>query len=50
MAKNKKQELFVDKVYKLSRNVAPLSYMLASKNSKRKPLLYFDESEGINNL
>lgn len=48
MAKNKKQELFVDKVYKLSRNVAPLSYMLASKNSKRKPLLYFDESEGIN--
>lgn len=48
MAKNKKQELFVDKVYKLSRNVAPLSYMLASKNSRRKPLLHFDESEGVN--
>ena len=38
----------VDKFYKLKRNVAPLSYMLASRNSSRHPLLYFDETEGIN--
>lgn len=44
----KKKELFVDKSYKLRRDAAPLTYMLASKNTKRKPLLYFDENEGVN--
>jgi hypothetical protein len=31
-----------DKTYVLRRNHAPLSFMLASRNSRRKPLLYFD--------
>jgi len=49
MAKTKKQkEIFVDKTYKLTRDAAPLSYMLSSKHTKRKPLLYFDEKEGLN--
>lgn len=28
--------------------MAPLAFMLASKHTKRKPLLYFDEKEGVN--
>jgi len=40
--------IFVDKSYKLTRNRAPLTYMLSSKNTKRKPLLYFDEETGVN--
>jgi len=39
---------FSDKSYRLKRNVAPLSYMLASRHSSRYPLLHFDEEEGIN--
>ena len=31
-----------DKMYILNRKSAPLSFMLASRNSRRKPLLYFD--------
>ena len=31
-----------DKMYVLSRRNAPLSFMLASRNSRRKPLLHFD--------
>ena len=31
-----------DKMYILTRKSAPLSFMLASRNSRRKPLLYFD--------
>tara|TARA_R100000773_G_scaffold43300_1_gene41576 strand:+ start:111 stop:857 length:747 start_codon:yes stop_codon:yes gene_type:complete len=42
-----KQEL-KDRVYRLTRNAAPLSFMLPSKSSKRKPLLWFDEEQGIN--
>jgi len=38
----------VDKVYKLKREAAPLSYMLPTKNSQRFPLMYFDESTGVN--
>jgi len=37
-----------DRVYRLKRNAAPLSFMLPSKSSKRKPLLWFDEENGIN--
>jgi len=44
----KKQSKFVDKFYRLKRDVAPLSYMLASRNSRRFPLLHFDETEGVN--
>ncbi len=37
-----------DKSYKLKKEVAPLSYMLPSRNSRRLPLLHFDTTEGIN--
>ena len=38
----------VDKTFRLTRDAAPLSFMLASKTTKRKPLLYFDEDQGVN--
>lgn len=38
----KKQAVLTDKVYRLKRSTTPLSYMLQTKSSKRKPLLYFD--------
>lgn len=37
-----------NRVYKLTRNKAPLSCIIPSRSSKRSPLLYFDESQGIN--
>lgn len=37
-----------DKVYKLKRNAAPLSYMLPTRNSKRYPLLWYDEKKNVN--
>ncbi len=39
---------FVDKAYKLTREVAPLSLILASRHTNRVPLLYFDEETGVN--
>ena len=42
------KKVYEDKSYKLKRMIAPLSFILASKNTKRKPLLYFDEQEGVN--
>ena len=44
--KNKK--VFVDKIYKLTRDVAPLSYILPSSHSRRYPLMYFDNETGEN--
>lgn len=44
----KTQKQFVDKVYKLTKEAAPLSYMLPTRNTKRFPLLYFDENSGYN--
>ena len=44
----KKAEKYVDKTYKLTRDVAPLSYMLPARNNRRMPLLYFDENTGTN--
>ena len=38
---------FVNKTYKLTREVAPLSLILASRHTNRVPLLYFDEETGI---
>ena len=38
----------VDKVYKLTRNAAPLSYTLPTRNSRRFPLMYFDEAQNMN--
>jgi hypothetical protein len=46
--KPKKQSNFVDKVYKLTHDRAPLSYSIPSRNTKRKSLLYFDEETGVN--
>ena len=42
----KKQQKYVDKTYRLMREAAPLSFMLPVRNSKRSPLLYFDEDKG----
>jgi len=44
----KKKAKYVTKLYKLTGNKAPLSYMLSSRHSQRSPLLYFDEEQGIN--
>ena len=44
--KNKK--IFTSKTYRLKKLSAPLNYMLASHNTSRSPLLYFDEDTGIN--
>lgn len=44
----KKNEIYVDKLYRLTKEAAPLSFMLPTRNSKRFPLLYFDESIGQN--
>ena len=37
-----------DRVYKLTRNRAPLSCIIPSRHSQRSPLLYFDEDKGYN--
>ena len=37
-----------NKAYKLTRNAAPLSFMIPARNSARTPLLYFDEEKGYN--
>ena len=37
-----------DRIYKLTRNKTPLSCIIPSRDSKNKPLLYFDEDTGQN--
>ena len=44
----KKKQVFVNKAYKLTKDNAPLSYHIQSRNHKRKSLLFFDESTGTN--
>lgn len=44
----KQNKQYVDKVYKLTRDAAPLSFMLPTRNSRRYPLLWFDEETGVN--
>jgi hypothetical protein len=44
----KKKNVPVDKVYKLTRDAAPLSYTLPTRNSRRFPLMYFDEEQNVN--
>jgi len=39
---------YVDKIYKLTRDIAPLSLILASRHTQRFPLLHFDEKTGKN--
>jgi len=43
-----KKTQFVDKVYKLKKEAAPLSFMLPTRNSRRFPLMWFDEEKGEN--
>ncbi len=44
----KKPQQYVDKTYRLMRDAAPLTFMLPVRNSRRSPLLHFDEDKGIN--
>lgn len=44
----KKTSNISDKVYKLKGEAAPLSYTLPSRNTRRYPLLYFDEDNNVN--
>lgn len=46
----KKNKTLVDKVYKLTRGDAPISFLLPSSGSARQPLLWFDEEKGINRV
>lgn len=43
-----KKAQFVDKHYKLTKERAPLTYVLASRHSQRYPLLYWDSETGQN--
>tara|TARA_R110001592_G_scaffold60572_2_gene184403 strand:- start:6352 stop:7101 length:750 start_codon:yes stop_codon:yes gene_type:complete len=43
-----KKKPLVDKIYRLKRNNAPLSYIIPTRSTSRSPLLYFDEEKGIN--
>jgi hypothetical protein len=45
---NTKQKVFTDKVYKLTKNSAPLSFMLPTRHTTQFPLLHFDEDHGSN--
>lgn len=38
----------VDKLYKLKNDAAPISFTLPSRNTKRFPLLWFDEENNVN--
>ena len=44
----KSEQKYTNKAYKLTKDQAPLSYMLSSRHSSRSPLLYFDEETGVN--
>lgn len=43
-----KVNVATDKVYKLVKDSAPLSYMLPTRHTAQFPLLYFDEESGVN--
>ncbi len=44
----KVKDKYSDKAYRLISSRIPLTYMLASRNTSRSPLLWFDEEKGIN--
>lgn len=44
----KKNTVPTDKIYKLKGDSAPLSYTIPSRNTRRFPLLWFDEENNIN--
>ena len=43
-----KKQVYTDKQYKLTKDKAPLTFMLPTKNSTRNPLLRFDDEKGEN--
>jgi len=43
-----KKNVMVNKTYKLTKDAAPLSFMLPTRNSRRYPLMHFDEETGTN--
>ncbi|MGY8865224.1 MAG: hypothetical protein ACKVJK_06290 [Methylophagaceae bacterium] len=45
---NTKQKVFTDKVYKLTKEASPLSFMLPTRHTTQFPLLHFDEEQGSN--
>lgn len=48
MATKEKKQVYTNKQYKLTRDVAPLSFMIPTKNTRSNPLLWFDENTGQN--
>lgn len=44
----KKTKNYVGKAYRLKGGKTPLSYMLATRHTRRSPLLHFDREEGVN--
>lgn len=44
----KKKLTAVDRIYKLKNNATPLSYTLASRNTRRFPLMHWDEENNVN--
>jgi hypothetical protein len=46
----KNKSIPTDKIYKLKGNSAPLSYTIPSRNTKRYPLLWFDEVNNVNRV
>lgn len=44
----KKKLVPADRIYKLKGDIAPLSYTLPTRNTRRFPLLWFDEEENVN--
>lgn len=44
----KKNLVPADRIYKLKGDIAPLSYTLPSRNTRRYPLLWFDETNNVN--
>ena len=44
----KQTSILTDKTYKLVGDIAPLSLMIPARNSRRSPLMYFDEDKNIN--
>lgn len=44
----KVQDKYADKAYRLLSRRIPLTYMLASRHTNRSPLLWFDDTKGVN--
>ena len=44
----KVKDKYADKAYRLLSKRIPLTYMLASRNTSRSPLLWFDDEKGVN--